>query len=167
MPHPGSAQAVISHLADRGHTLAVAESLTGGALASHLVAVAGASKVFVGGVVAYSNEVKSHLLGVDREELATLGPVTEPVAIAMARGVRTALEGSGEATYGVATTGVAGPDPDPQTGQPPGLVFIAVAGPGGKVWSERLGLVGDRSQIREATVALAVGLLEDALGISA
>jgi len=166
MPHPGSAQAVITELAHRGETLAVAESLTGGALASHLVAVAGASKVFVGGVVAYSNEVKSHLLGVDREELATLGPVTEPVAIAMARGVRTALEGSGEATYGVATTGVAGPDPDPQTGQSPGLVFIAVAGPGGKVWSERLGLVGDRSQIREATVALAVGLLEDALGIS-
>jgi len=167
MPHPGSAQAVISHLADRGHTLAVAESLTGGALASHLVAVAGASKVFVGGVVAYSNEVKSHLLGVDREELATLGPVTEPVAIAMAQGVRTALGSSGETTYGVATTGVAGPDPDPQTGQPPGLAFIAVAGPDGQVWSERLGLVGDRSQIREATVALAVGLLEDALGISA
>jgi len=167
MPHPGSAQAVISHLADRGHTLAVAESLTGGALASHLVAVAGASKVFVGGVVAYSNEVKSHLLGVDREELATLGPVTEEVAIAMAQGVRTVLGSSGETTYGVATTGVAGPDPDPQTGQPPGLVFIAVAGPDGKVWSERVGLVGDRSQIREATVALAVGLLEDALGISA
>ena len=66
----------------------------------------------------------------------------------------------------MATPGVAGPDPDPQTGQPPGLVFSAVAGPKGQVWSERLGLVGDRSQIREATVALAVGLLEDALGIS-
>ena len=166
MPHPGSAQAVITELADRGQTLAVAESLTGGALAAHLVAVPGASKVVVGGVVAYSNEVKCNLLGVDRQELATLGPVTEAVAIAMAQGVRTALESTGEATYGVATTGVAGPDPDPQTGQPPGLVFIAVAGPKGQVWSERLGLVGDRSQIREATVALAVGLLEDALGIS-
>ena len=167
MPHPGSAQEVITELAHRGQTLAVAESLTGGALAAQIVSVPGASQVLMGAVVAYSNEVKSHLLGVDREELATLGPVTEPVAIAMAQGVRTALASSGEATYGVATTGVAGPDPDPQTGQPPGLVFIAVAGPDGKVWSERVGLVGDRSQIREATVALAVGLLEDALGISA
>ena len=167
MPHPGSAQAVIAALAKRGQTLAVAESLTGGALAAHVVGVPGASEVFMGGVVAYRNEVKSHLLGVDRQELDTLGPVTEAVAIAMAQGVRTALGGSAEATFGVATTGVAGPDPDPQTGQPPGLVFIAVAGPDGQVWSERLGLVGDRSQIREATVALALGLVEDALGISA
>lgn len=167
MPHPGSAQAVITELVKRGQTLAVAESLSGGALTAALVGVPGASAVLMGGVVAYQNEVKSHLLGVDSQELDTLGPVTESVAIAMAEGVRTALEGSAEATFGVATTGVAGPDPDPQTGQPPGLVFIAVAGPDGQVWSERLGLVGDRSQIREATVALALGLLEDALGISA
>ena len=167
MPHPGSAQAVIAALAQRGDTLAVAESLTGGALAAAVVGVPGASDVFVGGVAAYQNEVKSHLLGVDRQELEALGPVTESVAIAMAQGVRTALQADGHATFGVATTGVAGPDPDPQTGQPPGLVFIAVAGPDGQVWSERLGLVGDRSQIREATVALALGLLEDALGISA
>ena len=167
MPHPGSAPAVIAELFKRGQTLAVAESLTGGALAAALVEVPGASDVFRGGIVAYQNEVKSHLLGVDRQELDTLGPVTESVAIAMAQGARTALESGTESNFGVATTGVAGPDPDPQTGQPPGLVFIAVAGPEGQVWSERLGLVGDRSQIREATVALALGLLEDALGISA
>jgi nicotinamide-nucleotide amidase len=167
MPHPGSAQAVITELVKRGHTLAVAESLSGGALTAALVGVPGASAVLMGGVVAYQNEVKSHLLGVDSQDLDALGPVTESVAIAMAQGARTALEASAEATFGVATTGVAGPDPDPQTGQPPGLVFIAVAGSDGQVWSERLGLVGDRSQIREATVALALGLLEDALGISA
>ena len=167
MPHPGSAQEVIAELVKRGQTLAVAESLTGGALAAQLVGVPGASEVFVGGVIAYRNEVKAHLLGVDRQELDALGPVTEAVAIAMAQGVRSALESTNEATFGVATTGVAGPDPDPQTTQPPGLVFIAVAGPEGQVWSERLGLVGDRSQIREATVALSLGLLEDALGVSA
>lgn len=167
MPHPGSAQAVITELVKRGQTLAVAESLSGGALTAALVGVPGASAVLMGGVVAYQNEVKSHLLGVDSQELDALGPVTEAVAISMARGVRTALGTATEATFGVATTGVAGPDPDPQTGQPPGLVFIAVAGPDGQMWSERLGLVGDRSQIREATVALALGLLEDALGISA
>jgi nicotinamide-nucleotide amidase len=163
MPHPGSASAVIAELRHRGHSIAVAESITGGDLCARLIDVPGASDVVLGGVVAYSTATKSHLLGVDAQELATMGPVTEAVAVAMATGVKSALEADSVSDFGVATTGVAGPDPDPATGQPAGLVFIAVSGPGGKVWTERLGLMGDRTQIRQATVALALGLLERAL----
>lgn len=163
MPHPGSAEAIISAMRERGLSLAVAESLTGGDVCARLIDIPGASEVVRGGVVAYSNEVKAHLLGVDRQELDTLGAVTESVAISMATGVKSAIEADRVADFGLATTGVAGPDPDPTTGQPAGLVFIAVSGPGGKVWTERLGLVGDRSQIRSASVSLALGLLERAL----
>lgn len=165
MPHPGSAERVIRALTARGSTLAIAESLTGGDLCSRLIGIPGASRVIRGAIVAYQNEVKSYLLGVDAEKLSRTGAVTEEVAIQMAAGVRFGLEDA-VADFGVATTGVAGPDPDPDTGAPPGLVFIAVVGPGGEQWSERLGLLGDRQQIREASVQLALGLIEDALGLS-
>ena len=163
-PQPGHAGPVIQALAARGETIAVAESLTGGALCSALVAIPGASSVVRGAVVAYHNSVKQHLLGVDAQELSTLGPVTEQVALQMARGVRSALE-LGGADWGVATTGVAGPDPDPISEAPAGIVFIAVVGPDGRQWSERLGLVGAREDIRQASVAYALGLLERALGV--
>lgn len=163
-PQPGHAGPVIQALAARGESIAVAESLTGGALCSALVAIPGASAVVRGGVVAYQNSVKEHLLGVDAQELETLGAVTEQVALQMARGVRTALEW-GVADWGVATTGVAGPDPDPISGAPAGIVFLAVVGPDGRQWSERLGLVGAREDIRQASVAYALGLLERALGV--
>jgi len=148
---------------ERGLSLAVAESLTGGDVCARLIDVPGASDVVRGGVVAYTNEVKAHLLGVDAQELDTLGAVTESVAVAMATGVKSSLEADRVADFGLSTTGVAGPDPDPTTGQPAGLVFLAVSGPDGKVWTERLGLVGDRAQIRSASVAFALGLLERAL----
>ncbi len=164
MPSQGDAAWIVSELASRGDTLAVAESLTGGLLASRIVSVPGASKVFLGGVVSYDPAVKSHLLGVDPMELATLGAVSEGVAIQMATAVRKALVAHPEATWGVSTTGVAGPDPEPVGGQPPGLVIVSVVGPFGYVASEKLGLVGQaRNHMRELTVDFALGLLQRAL----
>ena len=162
-PEPGHANTVVETLVRRGQTIAVAESLTGGALCAALVDIPGASAVLRGAVVAYANEVKSALLGVDPQELAALGAVTEQVALAMARGVRQVI-GQPPADWAVATTGVAGPDPDPISGAPAGIVYLAVVGPDGREWSEKLGLVGTRDQIRQASVAFALGLIERALG---
>ncbi|MER5638640.1 CinA family protein [Kitasatospora sp. NPDC002227] len=114
-------------LKERGETLAVAESLTGGLLAAAVVDVPGASAVFRGSVTAYATEVKASVLGVDEGLLAVRGAVDPVVARQMAAGVRRLLG----ATYGLATTGVAGPDP--QDGQPVGTVHLAFAGPAGSV----------------------------------
>lgn len=135
------ALAVKAHAALRGEgsTVAVAESLTGGLLAAALVDVPGASATFRGSVTAYATELKASVLGVDEGLLAVHGPVHPVVARQMAEGVRRLLG----ATYGVATTGVAGPDP--QDGQPVGTVHLAVAGPG-EVWSVRPGCRGSVPQ---------------------
>jgi nicotinamide-nucleotide amidase len=101
----------------------VAESLTGGMLCSALIDVPGASAVVRGGVVSYATDLKHRLLGVDAGLLAANGPVDPDVATQMAHGVRERLG----ADWGVATTGVAGPDP--QDGIAAGTVYIAVAGP--------------------------------------
>ena len=143
-------------LHERGETLAVAESLTGGALGAALVAVPGVSTTFRGGVIAYATELKSELLGVDADQLAKQGPVDPDVAVAMAVGVRERLG----ATWGLATTGVAGPDP--QDGHPPGVFFVALAGPDGSR-VEALALDGDRAAVRAAAVAAALALLRTAL----
>lgn len=152
-----SAADLVTALAVRGETLAVAESLTGGALTAAVVDVPGASAVLRGGVVAYATELKHALLGVDRDLLAAQGAVHPDVARQMADGVRDRLG----ATWGVATTGVAGPGA--QDGQTPGTVFVAVTGPGaGRV--ERLLLPGDRDEVRAATVRRALLLLGVVLG---
>lgn len=132
-------------LRERGQTLAVAESLTGGALGAALTAPPGASATFLGGIVAYATEAKAGLLGVDQGLLARVGAVDPEVARQMALGVRDRL-GS---TYAVATTGVAGPDP--QDGRPPGEVHLAVAGPDGCT-ARSLHLAGDRAAVREGAV---------------
>ncbi|MEU1048792.1 CinA family protein [Streptomyces sp. NPDC005897] len=151
---------VVRLLTVKGETLAVAESLTGGMVAAALTAVPGASKAFRGSVTAYATELKRELLGVDGELLAAHGAVDPQVAAQMAAGVRTALG----ADWGIATTGVAGPDP--QDGQPVGTVFVAVSGPsgagqgcadGGKV--EALRLNGDRAEIRMESVRSVLALL--------
>jgi nicotinamide-nucleotide amidase len=140
----------------RGETLAVAESLTGGALGAALTGVPGVSTTFRGGVVAYATDLKAELLGVDAGLLAARGAVDAEVAAAMAAGVRTRLG----ATWGLATTGVAGPDP--QDGHPPGEVHLAVAGPDdGR--ADRLDVPGDRAAVRAAAVRAALALLRDAL----
>jgi nicotinamide-nucleotide amidase len=143
---------VLARLRAGGQTVAVAESLTGGLVAAALTDIPGASESFRGGVVAYATELKAALLGVDRDLLARHGAVYAPVAAAMAAGVRTRLG----ATYGVATTGVAGPDP--ADGQPVGTAHIAVSAADDTV-VRTVALTGDRHEIRKLTVEHALGLL--------
>jgi nicotinamide-nucleotide amidase len=146
----------IKLLTEAGQTVAVAESLTGGLVAAALTSVPGASVVVRGGVVAYMTELKTALLGVPAELLARHGAVHPDVAAAMASGVRQRLG----ATYGVATTGVAGPGP--AEGKPQGTVFVAVDGPAGPA-GEGLELAGDRSEVRAETVLSVLSLLVSAL----
>jgi nicotinamide-nucleotide amidase len=146
------ARAVIELLIARGETIATAESLTGGLVAAALTSVPGSSAAVRGGIVSYATDVKADLLGVPTDLLERHGAVYGAVAEAMAQGVRERLG----ATTGVATTGVAGPDP--AEGKPVGMVFVAVAGPGGLA-SRQLALTGDREAIRAATVESVLGLL--------
>ncbi|GAA3035286.1 nicotinamide-nucleotide amidohydrolase family protein [Streptosporangium longisporum] len=148
---------VISLLVRRGETVAVAESLTAGLIGAALTAPPGASAAFVGGVVSYATELKHRLLGVPADLLEREGAVHPHVAAAMAEGVRL-LTGS---TYGLAATGVAGPDP--QDGKAPGTVHLAVSGPDGRVWHRDPRPTGTREHIREATVNEAVDLLRGVL----
>ncbi len=153
---PTPAEALIRALTDRGWRVATAESLTGGLLAAELVGVPGASLAFSGGIVAYDTALKESLLGVDGARLADTGPADAVVARQMADGVRRACAVDGvPADLGISTTGVAGPDPDPLTGQPPGTVHIGIATAAGSR-SVSLALDGDRPAIRAATVARAV-----------
>ncbi|MGW3956945.1 CinA family protein [Streptomyces sp. NPDC004752] len=151
---------VVRLLTVRGETLAVAESLTGGLVAAEITAVAGASQAFRGSVTAYATDLKHRLLDVDAALLARTGAVDPQVAVQMAAGVRKALG----ADWGIATTGVAGPEP--QDGRPVGTVFVAVDGPlgpgagsagGGKV--EALRLNGLRAEIRMESVRSVLALL--------
>lgn len=150
---------LVSGLTRAGRTLAVAESLTGGAVVAELIRVPGASLVVRGGIVAYDTALKHRLLGVSAELLAAHGPVHAEVAAAMAEGVRSALTVDGHpADIGLATTGVAGPDP--QGGAPVGLVFVAVTDAAGTVVREHR-FAGDRAAIRAAAVDAALALLTD------
>jgi|tagenome__1003787_1003787.scaffolds.fasta_scaffold20558453_2 nicotinamide-nucleotide amidase len=170
---------LIYALSERGQTVAVAESLTGGMVCAALVEVPGASVAVRGAVVAYATELKHRLLDVDGDLLARNGPVDPEVAAQMALGVRERLG----ADWGLATTGVAGPDP--QGGVPPGRVYLAVAGPLVAVGLDppvrpepgldlavlppistrvmELDLNGDRSTIRAASTEQAIGALLAAL----
>ena len=118
------ASVLVDRLRQRGETLAVAESCTGGGLGAALAAVPGASDVFLGGVIAYANAVKQELLGVPADLLQRHGAVSDPVARAMAQGVQR-LTG---ATWTIAVTGIAGPAGG-SAEKPVGTVYIAVAGP--------------------------------------
>jgi len=138
------ARRVLEHLAGLGQTVATAESLTGGLLAAQLTDVPGSSRCFVGGVVAYASRIKESALGVPSGVVEQHGAVSQECADAMAAGVRDRLD----ATWGLATTGVAGPDP--QEGHPVGTVWIAVSGPAG-ARTRLLHLSGTRRDIREAT----------------
>ncbi|HEY8590754.1 MAG TPA: CinA family protein [Naasia sp.] len=147
---------LLAELGRRGWTLAVAESLTGGALADGIVGVPGASAVFRGGIVAYATDLKTALLGVDSGLLALRSPVDPEVATRMAAGVRVACG----ADVGIATTGVAGPDP--QDGHPVGEVHVAVVTPAGSA-VRSLRLAGGRPEIRSAAVAEALRLAWDTI----
>jgi len=158
------AATVVRVLREIGSTVAVAESLTGGALAAAIVDVPGASAVLRGALVAYATSVKTDLLGVPVELVAAVGAVHPDVAVAMAGGVRARLG----ADWGVATTGVAGPDP--QDGVPPGTAYVAVVGPDELADAAHVGAGGDgvavevrvnagRPVVRALTVVHALDLL--------
>jgi nicotinamide-nucleotide amidase len=161
------AEDAVHALRRRGLSLATAESLTGGGLGDAVTSVPGASAVYAGGVVTYATRVKVDLLGVPGALVARHGVVSSQCAAAMASRVRELIG----ADVGVATTGVAGPDP--QEGKAVGLVYVAVAGAPGasdarEVVVDELHLSGDRAAIRRAAVAAALRLvvrrLEDEVG---
>ncbi|MCY7412415.1 MAG: nicotinamide-nucleotide amidohydrolase family protein [Salinibacterium sp.] len=150
-PEASLSSGIIALLIESGRTIAVAESLTGGLLVAELIRSPGASAAVLGGVVAYSTELKHTLLGVESELLERVGAVHADVACQMAAGVRLALAVGGRpADIGIATTGVAGPDP--QDDQPVGTVFVGFA-VGTAVHATRLDLAGGRQDIRQAVVS--------------
>ncbi len=149
----GLPEVVLDALRQRGETLATAESCTGGLISAHLTDVPGASDVFLGGVVSYSNDVKEKLLGVPHETLVEHGAVSEEVARAMATG---ACDRFGS-DWGIGITGVAGPTGGTEE-KPVGLVHWAIAGPQGVVAKHRVSL-GNRSIIREWSLNAALDTL--------
>ncbi|HVR45722.1 MAG TPA: competence/damage-inducible protein A [Candidatus Binatia bacterium] len=146
------ASAVLALLRERGRTLAIAESCTGGLVSAALTSVPGASLSFRGGVVAYDNAVKVAQLGVDVETLATAGAVSEEAAREMARGARARLG----ADVGLSTTGIAGPDGGTPE-KPVGLVWIALDD--GETRAHRMQLRGDRDAIQRRATTAALGIL--------
>ncbi len=151
-----AAAAAVHVLVERHETLASAESLTGGLVAATLVEIPGVSTVYRGGLVVYATELKATLAGVPEKLLEERGPVDAEVAAELADGARDRCG----ADWGLATTGVAGPEP--QDGKPVGLVYIAVAGPTGRQVRE-LRLIGNRAAIRTESVTAVLQLLTDVL----
>ena len=137
----------------QGKTLVTAESLTGGGIGAALTSVSGASAVYKGGIISYTNAVKHNLLGVPEEILNQYGAVSEPVAKAMAEGARKALE----ADIAVSVTGLAGPTGD-EFGNPVGTVFIGYSDSGTAVVKHCL-FSGDRESIRNQTIEAALNLV--------
>jgi len=146
-------QIVLYYLGLRQATLAVAESCTGGLVAQRITSVAGASRSFVGGVVVYSNELKTSLAGVQSELIAQHGAVSEEVARALANGIRLRTG----ATIGLGVTGIAGPTGATES-KPVGLVHVAVSDAQGTDAIDRT-FRGDRNRIREWAAQLALDLV--------
>ena len=136
-----------------GKTLVTAESLTGGGIGAAITAVSGASAVYKGGVISYTNAVKNRILGVPAETLETFGAVSRPVAGQMAQGARRLLE----ADIAVSVTGLAGPGGD-EYGNPVGTVFIGYADEHTTVVKHCL-FSGTRQEIREQTIKAALALI--------
>lgn len=150
---PGLEAVVLAALREQNLTLACAESCTGGLIAKRLTDLPGASAAFKGGAVTYCNEAKAALLGVPREMLDRYGAVSAPVAQAMAQGARRVFDSD----LAVATTGVAGPDPDDR-GNPVGRVFIALATPE-ETFCRQVDLGGGRDRVRVTAAHHAFDLL--------
>ncbi len=156
-----AAARLIRVLSSGGWTLATCESLTGGGLGAAVTAVAGASAVYRGGLIAYATDLKVSLAGVSTGFVAANGVVNERVAKEMALGAAWSCR----ADVGLATTGVAGPES--QDGIAPGTVWLGLALPARwteRIRARRLDLVGDRGEIRMQTVAAALAWLTDCLG---
>ena len=139
---------ILEILTQRGETICVAESLTGGGLAEALSSLPGSSKIFRGSVTSYQVEIKNSVLKVPLELISEMGTVSEEVAVSMAAGVKD-LMGS---TWSISTTGVAGPGP--VDGVPAGTVWVAIEGPISQTL--QLELSGTREIVRNATIAGAI-----------
>ncbi|HEX3624212.1 MAG TPA: CinA family protein [Verrucomicrobiae bacterium] len=151
----GSAAAdIVRVLTKRKQALALAESCTGGFIANQITNVPGASKIFKGGVVSYSNEAKEKFLGVNAETLKLHGAVSKEVAAEMATGAKKRFA----VDYAIAVTGIAGPTGGTKA-KPTGTVFIAVAGKGGTIVERKLNQF-DREKFKEVTARQALKLLE-------
>jgi nicotinamide-nucleotide amidase len=148
------ASAIHALLQSRGRTLAVAESVTGGRIASALTSVPGASQSFVGGIVAYDNAVKVGQLGVDERAIERVGAVSEEVAVEMARGVRTRLN----AGIALSTTGIAGPSGGTPE-KPVGLVWFGLDDADGAARAWRFTLSGEREAIAARATTIGLGIL--------
>jgi nicotinamide-nucleotide amidase len=149
--------AVVHLLTKHQLTLATAESCTGGCIAHRITNVPGASKVFLGGIVAYSNEAKRKFLGVRAGTLARHGAVSGAVAREMADGARKKFG----ADFAIAVTGIAGPGGGTKT-KPVGTVFIALAGGGRTVVGRKLNAFG-REKFKQATANQALRMLHSRL----
>jgi nicotinamide-nucleotide amidase len=147
------ASSVVKRLAKKKSTLSVAESITGGGLAAAITEVAGSSKVFLGGVIAYADEIKINQLDVDAKTIKKFTAVSEEVAKEMAIGVRKKFNSD----YAIATTGVAGPGK--AYGQKAGTVWVAIASKK-EVFAIALALSGSRDLIRHATIESALASFE-------
>jgi nicotinamide-nucleotide amidase len=147
------ATSVVKKLLKKKATLSVAESITGGGLAAAITEVAGSSSVFLGGVIAYADEIKISELKVDAKTLKKFTAVSEEVAKEMATGVRKKFN----TDYAIATTGVAGPGK--AYGQKAGTVWIAIASKK-EVFAIALALSGSRDLIRHATIESALASFE-------
>lgn len=144
---------IVEKLNRANMTIAVAESCTGGMIASTLVDVPGVSSCFQEGYVTYSNQAKEKNLGVSHDTLAMYGAVSQETAAEMSSGVRK----KADATFGLATTGIAGPDGGTED-KPVGLVYISCAGPN-KTCTEKHIFSGDRTQVRKQATEAAFHLL--------
>jgi nicotinamide-nucleotide amidase len=152
------AAGILAELRHRSETLASAESLTGGMIGALLTDVPGASESYLGGVISYATGLKAVLAGVEEATLAELGPVAARTAVEMADGVAVKCN----ADWGLAATGVAGPDD--QNGHPVGQVFVAVSHRRSDLLSVReLALEGDRTMIRQLAADASLRLLAEAL----
>jgi nicotinamide-nucleotide amidase len=151
-----AADALHGRLVELGHTVSVAESLTGGLMSVVLTDAPGTSVTFRGGLVVYCTELKHTIAGVRNEDLERFGPVHARIAEQLASGARQRMESD----YGIGVTGVAGPGE--QDGRPVGEVFIAISSRS-HVKAKRYQLVGNREEIRMATVASAISDLVDIL----
>jgi nicotinamide-nucleotide amidase len=142
-----------------GTTLTAAESCTGGLFSQRITAVAGSSDYFLGGAITYSNELKTQMVGVPPEMIDEHGAVSEPVARAMAEGVRRTLGSD----WGVGITGIAGPGGGSEE-KPVGTVHVAIAGPGdGDVEHRKLRLPGDRDRVRRFSAQVVLEMLRRSL----
>lgn len=150
-------QLVHNALIDRGATLSIAESCTGGAIAAKFTAMAGASVYLQAGVVSYSNSAKSDILGVNSDDIARYGAVSESVAIQMAEGVKRV----GKSDYAISTTGIAGPTGG-SVEKPVGTVWIGIATPE-RTFAVLKNCGTDRGQIVARATAYAIKLLYDNL----